>query len=192
MIIPSTIRLNLKTVQCQWNMVVNTVSHTFVHSHQSLTVLYTLLFTLTSHLHCFTHFCSLSPVTNSSSHTFVHSHQSLTLLHTLLFTLTSHLHCFTHFCSLSPKKHYATSRLTFRFVTILVQSILSKPNPRRTAPIFRFSEVFGFPSVEFLVLCAWVFMHTYLRSHVSVHPIKRSEHLLHKSLKTAPFPMKSS
>ena len=37
---------------------------------------------------------------------------------------------------------------------ILVQSNLSKPKPRRTAPIVRFSEVFGFPSVGFLVLCA--------------------------------------
>jgi len=55
-----------------------------------------------------------------------------------------------------------------------IQSNLSKPNPRRTVPIVQFSEVFGFPSVGFLVLCAEVFMHTYLRSHVSVYQIKRS------------------
>jgi len=46
---------------------------------------------------------------------------------------------------LSPRKN--------RCVTV-IQSNLSRPNPRRTAPIIRFSEVFGFPSVGFLVLCA--------------------------------------
>jgi len=69
---------------------------------------------------------------------------------------------------------YENDLSDIKFTENLVQSNLSKPNPRRTAPIVRFSEVFGFPSVGFLVLCAEVFMHTYLRSHLSVHQIKRS------------------
>jgi len=56
---------------------------------------------------------------------------------------------------IKPKKtcHYFGPIINFWRHFLWVQSNLSKRNPRLTA-IVQFSEVFGFPSVALLVLCA--------------------------------------
>ena len=63
--------------------------------------------------------------------------------------------------------YFITSKvIQMRTIRFSIQSNLSKPNPRRTAPIVRFSEVFGFPSVGFLVIyvlkysCIHIYVHT--------------------------------